>query len=150
MPTGEPCPIWSYVTRGRLMPKCLNTCWTRPEQSTPLVRLLPPHTYGVPRNCCAYAPISSPLIAMSSSAYHLHHRVPVGCGALILSVLLSLGDGRIHQCRPSGVTHATSGGAALAGYVHLAGLQVGSKLLCGRRGLGVFLFVPGDGGLEPG
>jgi len=37
-----------------LIPKCAYTSCTKPEQSTPFVRLFPPHTYGLPTNCIAY------------------------------------------------------------------------------------------------
>ncbi len=39
---------------GVLIPKCAYTSCTKPEQSTPFVRLFPPHTYGLPTNCIAY------------------------------------------------------------------------------------------------
>ena len=38
---------------GRLMPKCSYTLMTKPEQSVPFVRLVPPYTYGLPTNCFA-------------------------------------------------------------------------------------------------
>ena len=37
------------------IPKCANTLIVNPEQSAPFVRLVPPYTYGFPRNCFAYA-----------------------------------------------------------------------------------------------
>ena len=33
--------------------KIANTDITKPEQSAPFVRLVPPHTYGLPTNCTA-------------------------------------------------------------------------------------------------
>lgn len=33
---------------------------TNPEQSHPFVRLVPPHTYGLPINCSAYATTEEP------------------------------------------------------------------------------------------
>ena len=37
----------------KLTPKCLYTYCVNPEQSNPLVDV-PPYTYFVPKNCCAY------------------------------------------------------------------------------------------------
>ena len=49
------------------MPKCANTSWVNPEQSAPLVRLVPPYTYGFPKNCFAYATIAV-LVADTTAA----------------------------------------------------------------------------------
>src|SRR5690242_19759107 len=72
--TDLPSPIWVKVVRETLIPKCLYTCWIRPEQSMPLARSLPPQAYGVPRNCLAYATTSYPETGTLSSD-HLHQPV---------------------------------------------------------------------------
>lgn len=40
---------WREVL-GRVYPKLAKICWAKPEQSQPFVRLVPPQTYGFPRN----------------------------------------------------------------------------------------------------
>ena len=50
-----PLAAWSLELLPVLIPKWANTLWVNPEQSAPLVRLVPPYTYGLPRNCLAYA-----------------------------------------------------------------------------------------------
>src|SRR5690606_17660599 len=50
-----PWPCW-YEIRGRLMPNCFITYCVKPEQSNPDGDV-PPHTYGVPMNCCAKSAI---------------------------------------------------------------------------------------------
>ena len=51
--TPYPTLLIAYELCGSPTPNCAYTLITNPEQSAPLVRLVPPYTYGLPTNCDA-------------------------------------------------------------------------------------------------
>ena len=50
----------NFAVEGRLTPKFAYTLCVNPEQSAPPVRLVPPHTYGLPTNCVAKSTTEDP------------------------------------------------------------------------------------------
>lgn len=53
-----PFAAWSLEVRPVVTPKCSKIRIVNPEQSAPFVKLVPPYTYGLPKNCFAYATIA--------------------------------------------------------------------------------------------
>src|SRR4051812_9656329 len=77
---------WSAM-RGRLMPRRLYACCTRPEQSRAVPGVLPANTYGVPSHCMAMRTTSLPVAplaaAPAASAVTLAVSVPAAVGTTL-------------------------------------------------------------------
>lgn len=66
-----PMYIWLVATRGKRYPNAEYILMVKPEQSVPLVRDVPPYTYGLPINLLAYSTMLILKLVFSSSERRL-------------------------------------------------------------------------------
>ena len=66
-----PIYIWLVATRGKRYPNAEYILKVKPEQSVPLVKDVPPYTYGLPINLLAYSTILILKLVFSSSERRL-------------------------------------------------------------------------------